>query len=247
MNGTPKYCAYTADETWHDDEFGDIQVSYSNRAKRLKLRIEVDKLILVLPADVGKMSALRFINQTRERIRAVQKRVKTRAVGVIDQEHPLQTLSFTTSISATTERKVIHYRLAEKTLHIEVPAGIDITAPDTQTRLKKGIEHFLRLEAKRLLPPRLDFLANKWGFEYKDVKIQSSHGRWGSCSSKGNINLSMFILLLTPELADSVMLHELCHTKEMNHGPRFWALMEKVTEGRAKELRLKINKYPCGL
>ena len=247
MNGTPKYCAYTADETWHDDEFGDIQVSYSNRAKRLKLRIETDKLILVLPADVGKMSALRFINQTRERIRAVQKRVKTRAVGVIDQEHPLQTLSFTTSISATTERKVIHYGLAEKTLHIEVPAGIDITAPNTQARLKKGIEHFLRLEAKRLLPPRLDFLANKWGFEYKDVKIQSSHGRWGSCSSKGNINLSMFILLLTPELADSVMLHELCHTKEMNHGPRFWALMKKVTEGRAKELRLKINKYPCGL
>ena len=92
MNDTPKYCAYTADETWHDDEFGDIQVSYSNRAKRLKLRIEADKLILVLPADVGKMSALRFINQTRERIRAVQKRVKTRAVGVIDQEHPLQTL-----------------------------------------------------------------------------------------------------------------------------------------------------------
>ena len=105
----------------------------------------------------------------------------------------------------------------------------------------------LKKRARPAILERVEYYAPIVGVRYGSVSIRSQHSRWGSCSSKGNINLSMFILLLTPELADSVMLHELCHTKEMNHGPRFWALMEKVTEGRAKELRLKINKYPCGL
>lgn len=235
------------DKEMTDPEFGQIKITHNARAKRLKLKIEADGLVMVIPSLVSTNIALRFIEENRDRIRVVRDRVRSRTVGVIDEEHPLKTLTFTTHISRTTERKVIYYKLSSSVLYIEVPNEFDINSREVQQKMKKGIEHFLRLEAKRILPPRLEFLADKWGFKYADLKIQSSHGRWGSCSSKGNINLSMYVLLLPPDLADSVMLHELCHTKEMNHGPKFWQLMDKVTEGRARILRQKINKYACGL
>jgi len=58
-----------------------------------------------------------------------------------------------------------------------------------------------------------------------------------------SINLSLYLMLLTAPLIDYVILHELCHTKEMNHGIRFWKLMDKVTESKSKELRAQLKKY----
>jgi predicted metal-dependent hydrolase len=116
-----------------------------------------------------------------------------------------------------------------------------------QQFFRNGIDFFLRKEAKRLLPERLNQLAQIHGFNYKDLKIQSSKTRWGSCSSKKSINLSYFLLLMPPHLIEYVMLHELCHTVEMNHGVRFWALMDKVTDNKAKKLRAEVKKYRCAL
>lgn len=99
----------------------------------------------------------------------------------------------------------------------------------------------LRQQALIHLPTRLHNLAAKHGFVYHKVRISNSRGRWGSCSSKKSINLSLYLMTLPPHLIDYVLLHELCHTKEMNHGPAFWELMDSVTEGKAKELRLELR------
>ncbi len=99
----------------------------------------------------------------------------------------------------------------------------------------------LRKKAKETLPSMLKSLANFYGFSYSSVKITKSKGRWGSCSSRANINLSLYLMLLPEHLIEYVLLHELCHTKEMNHGPRFWALMDSVTKGKAKELRRELK------
>jgi len=101
----------------------------------------------------------------------------------------------------------------------------------------------LRKEAKRLLYNRTKQLAAKHGFTFTDVKIQSSKSRWGSCSREKSINLSLYLMLLPVHLIDYVILHELCHTKEMNHGDKFWAWMDKVTENKAYELRQELKKY----
>ena len=86
-------------------------------------------------------------------------------------------------------------------------------------------------------------LAQKYGFTYESVKINSSKGRWGSCSAKRGINLSYFLVLLPQHLIDYVLLHELCHTREMNHGEKFWSILNSVTSGRAHELREELRKY----
>lgn len=98
----------------------------------------------------------------------------------------------------------------------------------------------LRARAKVQLPPRLKELADAHGFTYNRVVIKNNISNWGSCSAKGNINLNLRLLTLPQELQDYVMLHELCHLKELNHSPRFHALLEQVCPGhRELEKQLK--------
>ena len=104
-------------------------------------------------------------------------------------------------------------------------------------------EEELRKKAQSVLPFRLAALAKMYGFKYTDVKIRKSKTRWGSCSSKGVINLSIYLMLLPDHLIEYVLLHELCHTVQMNHSSAFWELLNKCTQNRASELRKEIRKY----
>jgi len=86
----------------------------------------------------------------------------------------------------------------------------------------------MRAQAKASLPPRLKELADEHGFTYNRVTIKNNISNWGSCSVRGNINLNLRLVTLPQPLQDYVMLHELCHLKEMNHGPKFHALLESL-------------------
>ena len=82
---------------------------------------------------------------------------------------------------------------------------------------------------------------------YKAVKINNSEGRWGSCSASKSINLSYYLVLLPKHLMDYVLLHELCHTREMNHGEHFWKLLDELTNNKALALRDELKKHKTGL
>jgi predicted metal-dependent hydrolase len=101
----------------------------------------------------------------------------------------------------------------------------------------------LRALAKQYLPVEMQRLAQEHGFRYQQVKIRKSKTRWGSCSSKGIINLSFYLMLLPKHLIEYVLLHELCHTAVMNHSADFWGLLDRHTEGRSKGLRKELRQY----
>lgn len=105
----------------------------------------------------------------------------------------------------------------------------------------------LRSRAKEILPERLQQLATRHGFRYSSVSLRDSHTRWGSCSSRGSISLSIYLVLLPDELIDYVLLHELCHTVEMNHSERFWALLDKVCQRDSRTLRQVLKKHKCDI
>lgn len=86
----------------------------------------------------------------------------------------------------------------------------------------------MRRQAKEELPPRLAELAVRYGFVYKRVTIKHNVSNWGSCSSKGNINLNLNIVRLPRALQDYVLLHELCHLRHQDHGHAFHLLLEHV-------------------
>ncbi len=85
----------------------------------------------------------------------------------------------------------------------------------------------LAKQAKQILPGRAAHFAPFVGVTYGRITIRSQHSRWGSCSARGNLNFNCLLLLAPPEVLDYVVVHELCHRKEMNHSARFWAEVAK--------------------
>ena len=86
----------------------------------------------------------------------------------------------------------------------------------------------LTTKAKRIIPQRVRYYANIMGVTYGRITIRMQKSRWGSCSSKGNLNFNCLLMRTPDEIIDYVVVHELCHLKEMNHSPRFWAEVEKI-------------------
>ncbi|MDQ5952083.1 MAG: hypothetical protein QG626_210 [Patescibacteria group bacterium] len=82
--------------------------------------------------------------------------------------------------------------------------------------------------ALRLAQDRLKYFNQFYGFVWKDVVIRNQRTRWGSCSSTGRLSFTYKISLLPSHLADYIIVHELCHLKEMNHSKRFWALVAQT-------------------
>ncbi len=100
----------------------------------------------------------------------------------------------------------------------------------------------LRWFASRSLPLRLKTLAGEGGFQYQRCSVRDQKSRWGSCSSSRTISLNWRLLLLDVALQDYVMIHELCHLKEMNHSRRFWTLLERnCADAKTKDYRLTVE------
>jgi predicted metal-dependent hydrolase len=83
-------------------------------------------------------------------------------------------------------------------------------------------------DARRLVHERIAHFNQSYGFAVGKIFIKNHKSRWGSCSVKGNLNFNYKIALLPPELADYIVVHELCHLREFNHSPRFWRLVEEA-------------------
>jgi predicted metal-dependent hydrolase len=79
--------------------------------------------------------------------------------------------------------------------------------------------------ARELCHARLEHYNQHYNLQFNRVAIRNTRSRWGSCSSKKNLNFNYRIVFLPPELQDYLIVHELCHLQEMNHAPQFWALV----------------------
>ncbi len=86
----------------------------------------------------------------------------------------------------------------------------------------------LAQRAMATIPERVRYYAEGLHVTYGRITIRNQKTRWGSCSSKGNLNFNCLLMLAPPEVLDYVVVHELCHRMEMNHSKRFWSLVETV-------------------
>ena len=82
--------------------------------------------------------------------------------------------------------------------------------------------------ARRVIPGRVRYYAERLGVSYGRITIRHQKTRWGSCSSSGNLNFNCLLMLAPPEVLDAVVAHELCHRREMNHSKRFYELLYSV-------------------
>ncbi len=94
-----------------------------------------------------------------------------------------------------------------------------LTSEEIQSLAEKALEY---------IPKRVEYYAPLVGVDYGRITIRNQKTKWGSCSSKGNLNFNCLLMLTPPEVIDSVVVHELCHRKEMNHSKKFYSEVLRV-------------------
>jgi len=114
--------------------------------------------------------------------------------------------------------------------------------------IKAAVVRIYRLLAKQALSEKVSSFAEKMGLHPNNIKINSAKTRWGSCSSKSNLNFSWMLMMADDDVIDYIVVHELAHLKEMNHSPLFWDIVErhapdyKECKSRLKLLQLRLNE-----
>ena len=212
---------------------------YKRRGNRsLRLSVAADGEIRVsLPSWVPYKAGEQFARSKIEWI-AAHRRPKSggllhgQAVGKAHRLH------FAPSAIATK----VSTRLQQNRIEITHPAGYQVDDPIVQKAAQTASIRALRKEAEMLLPQRLRDLALKTGFAYRSVGVKQLKSRWGSCSAQQDIVLNLFLMQLPWHLIDYVLLHELTHTKVMQHGAPFWKELERHVP-RARALRKEIGNH----
>ena len=220
--------------------WGTIIVARNARARRIVLRACPDGIRITVPIYANKSDIERAIDECVPKL--LQKRPQSMG-NVIDKDFRIESDNFIFCIEEHAA-DVFQLRYSGISATLLCPTGTCYSDKKMQEWLRKAITTALTRRAKELLPPRLKLLAAEKGIVYNGCTVRNVHSRWGSCNAKKNISLSIYLAMLPNELIDYVLLHELCHTVEMNHSDRLWALMDKVTApAKSKDLRKKLKGY----
>jgi predicted metal-dependent hydrolase len=122
-----------------------------------------------------------------------------------------------------------------------------VTVPGAPDHLGRKLTEFLKKEAKREIETRANTKAASIGKRIGGLSIRDTRSRWGSCSTRGGLAFSWRLILAPEWVLDYVVAHEVAHLKEMNHGPRFWALCAGLTDGDPKAARAWLRQNGSAL
>lgn len=111
------------------------------------------------------------------------------------------------------------------------PEGPALVVHGDRRHLQRRIADFLKREAKREIEPLVARYTQKTGRRAASIRFKDTSSRWGSCSSAGNLSFSWRIMMAPPPVIDYLVAHEVAHLREMNHGPKFWALCRELCPG----------------
>jgi len=216
-------------KTYQHPQVGQISFRKNARAKRIIMRVKpVEGVVVTLPKRVSYRKGLDFVEQNVDWIdqqkQALQSTTKDYTLG---WDTAFAVREKTLRITPHTQHRasVTH---TPKEITLGIPKEWDLQTATAQQQLRKIVVVALRKEGKQYLIPQTQYWANRHNISINKVKINKAKSRWGSCSSKKNINLSLFLMLLSDELIDYVIHHELAHIKHQNHSPAFWQHLEQL-------------------
>lgn len=216
-----------------------IDIRPSGRAKYLRLKIDREGQVqVVLPKHYSVQQAEAF---------AVSKKAWIAKTLQSIQQHPVEPLCLPHQLTLplVNETWHIHYQKTDESClrysWDNANCQIQFTGMvDNEPLVFECLDIWLKATGKRCLPELLEQVSSETGLDYNRVTIRKQKTRWGSCSSRKSINLNCKLLFFPERVVRYVMVHELCHTLEMNHSTRFWSLVEKHDpEYRSHEVILK--------
>ena len=222
-----------------DKDFGKIHFVVRRSARNITMRVKEDGLHVTTPPYRSITALLEAIAPFRERLRNVCSEVKPKP---FDLNFSIEAECFRLKLE-TSPLKNFTVSMRDETVVIACPAHADFTTDRVQTLVKNAVMRAMRKKAEEYLPPLVQYWSSLFDLPYNKVTISKARSRWGSCSSKRDISLSFYLMLLPAHLMDYVILHKLAHTREMNHGPEFWELLNQLTDGKALALRKELRMH----
>lgn len=229
----------------HHPGFGLVEVTPNVRARRFTFRIgDEGQLRVTTPMRFSEKELLRAIDSLAPKLQSMKERKGP--AKLITPDFVIDQPDFRMQLR---EGMVDHVRarISDGTLEVVYPRGTNFEQAELQNWLRKVSEEALRHQAKLVLPRRLHDLAQQVNLQFASVSIHNSRGRWGSCSSRKSINLSLYLILLPRHLQDYVMLHELTHLLHMDHSPQFWAQLDAFCGCSSKALREELRQYDTSI
>lgn len=207
-----------------DKEFGEIKIRKNKLARSVKLSVGVDgSLRASIPYYSPEFAVRRLVNGNRDEIR---KMLATHNAKNSYQDGDLIGKTHTLFLRKFSGEEIKISNEGNQIL-VQIPQELAFENPLVQSEIRKTVSKILRKQAKAYLPRRIDFLAEKYGFSFEKLRFSHTGTRWGSCSSSGTISLNIALMNLPHYLIDYVIIHELCHTRQMNHSSKFWQEVEK--------------------
>ena len=206
-------------------------VRLSKRAKRISVRYSPrDGLEVVYPLGIISPPPEELLKEKSAWVLAAVARFREAAdllpareyrsgetFWVLGRPHTLQ-------LRGVAEKDRVGVEITDSQLILSLPDRLLEAGRETR---RKAVEAFYRDLALDFLPARVSELAGAHGFQYARVRVKNQKTRWGSCSSKGNINLNLRLMMAPEPAIDYVIVHELCHLRILNHSPAYWALVER--------------------
>lgn len=222
----------------------EIKIYKSSLARKITISIRPHRGVrITIPRYATYLEAEGFALRKRDWIAANLKKVTDLAnqaernpvSGFVTKKHQL-----ILEPKSTTGIKV---RIQKGTILVKYNSELAQHSKEVRAAVNKGILLALKKEAVEYLPERLSELAKKCGLSYNNISIKNMKSRWGSCTGRNNINLTIHLMRLPDHLIDYVLLHELAHTIVKNHSKKYWETLERIcADSKQMDKELKPHK-----
>ncbi len=198
----------------------DYQIKRSSRSLSLRISINAKAEIVVsAPKFMPEFMIRKFVEAQKTWIEANLTKVKKNQVTIKTDELYIFDKKYQIIINDQAEKMGIFVR-GEKIF-------VNNLSKKSQSKIKQQIDDFLKKTAAKYIATRTQILSKKMGINYQRISLREQSSRWGSCSSRGNLNFNWRLVHYPPAIIDYVIIHELAHRLEMNHSKEFWAIVKK--------------------
>ena len=217
-------------------DIGSVTVTKRRGSKSIRMRISAHgDLVVSLPFFAPYATAVGFVKRQKDWVIAEKdKRGKYLSDGMkVGRVHTLHIMY---------DESVQNPKTYVRGNDITVKHNQAEEDPAVQAAARKASIRALKAQASLFLPKRLRDVAEREGYSVNNITVKQLSGKWGSCSQDHDIILNIFLMELPTELIDYVLLHELAHTRQLNHSPAFWHEFESHLPD-AKILRKKMREY----
>ncbi len=225
-------------------------VRTSTRARYAHLTVSPrDGVVVVVPRRFDRSRIPELVASRAEWIRRAERRIERERASVVsdDRERPASV-----ELRAVGESWRVEYAPGDQAAVVvrARPGAVLVVSgtTDDAPQVAAGLARWLVARTRADVVPWLVDLAGAHGLRVSGTSVRAQRSRWASCSSAGRVSLSRNLLFLPRELAEHVLLHEICHLRELSHSPRFWRLLESVDPATATRRRdlLHAWKYVPG-